>query len=183
MLPDFVKEFKPPTESEPLRFRYTTYMGESHPAAKKVVVQFCTKDLPNLTEEQRVKLIKLVGPRYNPDKDVVKMACEKFEAPAQNKRYLGDLVNKLIDEAKNGDDSFKDIPLDLRHHKSKAKKSIKFPEEWRLKPGRIQELLLARQEQKLLADASPAEPLNGKQLVHSYIESLTAKKAPASRRL
>lgn len=156
-------------------------MGESHPAAKKVVVQFCTKDLPNLTEEQRLKLIKLVGPRYDPDKDMVRMSSEKFEAPAQNKRYLGDLVNKLIDEAKNGEDSFKDIPIDLRHHKSK--KNIKFPDEWRIKPGRIQELLLARQEQKLLAAATPASPLDGKHLVHSYVESLTAKKTPSNSRM
>ncbi|KAK5045251.1 hypothetical protein LTR84_009357 [Exophiala bonariae] len=181
LLTNFVKEFKPPTESQPLRFRYTTYMGESHPAAKKVVVQFCTKDLAGLTEEQRLKLIKLVGPRYDPDNDIVKMSSEKFEAPAQNKRYLGDLVNKLIDEAKNGEDNFKDIPLDLRHHKSK--KHIKFPDEWRIKPGRIQELLLARQEQKLLVDATPVNPLDGKGLVHSYVESLTAKKTPAKGRM
>jgi small subunit ribosomal protein S35 len=154
-------------------------MGESHPAAKKVVLQFCPKDLPNLTEDQRLKLIKLVGTRYNPDNDIIKMACEKFEAPAQNKRYLGDLVNKLIDEAKNGVDSFKDIPLDLRHRK--PKKTIKFPEEWRLNPERVQELLLARKEQRLLAEAAPVNPLDGKNLVHSYVQSLAGTKMPSNR--
>lgn len=144
-------------------------MGEVHPAAKKVVVQFCTKDLPNLTEAQRLKLIKLVGVRYNPDTDVVKMSCERFEAPAQNKRYLGDLVNKLLDEARNAADTFEDIPLDFRHHKSKKK--FTFPEKWKLKPGRIQELLLARQNPKLL-ETSETPALDDKEIMHSYVQTL-----------
>src|SRR6195952_1749725 len=124
-------------------------MGEHHPASRKVVLQFCTKDLlsssPTFTEQHRQKLLKLVGPRYNPDTDVVKMSCEQFEAPAQNKRYLGDLVKKLLDEARNGEDSFEDVPLDLRHHK--AKRRVEFPEGWKLKPSRVRELLIAREEQ------------------------------------
>jgi small subunit ribosomal protein S35 len=94
-------------------------MGEAHPAAKKIVVQFCTRDISSLTERQRIKLIKLAGVRYNPDTDVVKISCEKFEEPAQNKRYLGDLVQKLIKEAQNEEDMFEDVPLDFRHHKPK----------------------------------------------------------------
>ncbi len=83
----------------PLRFRYTTYMGEFHPAEKKVVVQFCPSDL-DLTEAQQLKLKKVVGVRYNPEKDVVRMSCEMFEHQAQNKRYLGDLVEKLLAQAR-----------------------------------------------------------------------------------
>jgi small subunit ribosomal protein S35 len=75
-------------------------MGEEHPAEKKVGLQFCTKDLPDLTEQQRRKLIKLVGARYNPETDVVRMGCDQFETQAQNKRYLGDLVDKLLIEAR-----------------------------------------------------------------------------------
>ena len=74
-------------------------MGEQHPAEKKVVVEFCVQDMPNLTDLQRDKLIKLVGVRYNPETDIVKMSCEMFETQAQNKRYLGDLVNTLLREA------------------------------------------------------------------------------------
>ena len=155
-------------------------MGEVHPAARKVVVQFCTQDLPNLTEAQRIKLIKLVGPRYNPDTDVVKMSCEKFEAPAQNKRYLGDLVNKLLDEARNGADTFEDIPLDFRHHK--PKKHLKFPEEWKLKPERVQQLLSARQEQQLRAEASP-QALDGKERMASYVSGFGGMRPSSERRL
>ena len=94
------KPFVPPTQKEILRFRYTTYMGEEHPAAKKVVLEFCPADMTDLTPVQLDKLKKLVGVRYNPETDLVKMSCEMFETQAQNKRYLGDLVDTLLREAK-----------------------------------------------------------------------------------
>ena len=150
-------------------------MGEYHPASRKVVLQFCSKDLlsSTFTEKQRQKLLKLVGPRYNPDTDVVKMSCEQFEAPAQNKRYLGDLVKKLVNEARNGEDKLEDIELDLRHHK--PKKRVEFPEEWKLKPSRVQELLLARREQALLDEGQTIQQrpvLDGKELVHEYVRQM-----------
>jgi small subunit ribosomal protein S35 len=94
------KPFVPPTADMPLRFRYTTYMGEQHPAEKKVVLEFCPEDMPDLTKIQRQKLRKLVGVRYNPETDIVKMSCEMFESQAQNKRYLGDRVDELLKEAR-----------------------------------------------------------------------------------
>lgn len=99
LISGLVKEFVPPNEKQVLRFRYTTYMGEKHPAESKVVCEFATIDL-DLTPVQRRKLIKLAGVRYNPDKDIVHMSCEMFENQAQNKRYLSDLVDTLITEAK-----------------------------------------------------------------------------------
>jgi small subunit ribosomal protein S35 len=96
------KEFVPPTQKEVLRFRYTNYMGEQHPAEKKVVVEFCPADMPNLTDGQRDKLKKLAGSRWNPETDIVKMSCEMFETQAQNKRYLGDLVDTILQEARVG---------------------------------------------------------------------------------
>lgn len=97
---EMVKPFQPPTVDMCLRFRYTTYMGEQHPAEKKVVLEFSPADMPNLTDLQRDKLRKLVGVRYNPEEDLIKMSCESFETQAQNKRYLGDLVDKLLVEAR-----------------------------------------------------------------------------------
>lgn len=146
---ELAKPFTPPPLDHPLRFRYTTYMGETHPGSKKIVVEFCTRDLRDLTELQRIKLIKLVGPRYNPDTDIVKMSSEMFETPAQNKRYLGDLVDTLIEEAKDETDTFEDVPLDFRHHKSKPK--AKFPEGWKLtkeKRARLEEDREMRLEQE-----------------------------------
>ncbi|KAK4249742.1 mitochondrial ribosomal subunit protein-domain-containing protein [Corynascus novoguineensis] len=155
LLSKLAKPFQPPTEEQVLRFRYTTYMGEFHPADRKVVVEFCPKDLPGLTEAQQLKLKKLAGARYNPEKDIIKMSCEKFEHQAQNKRYLGDLVNKMIETAKDPSDMFEDIPLDTRHHK--FKQQIKFPKEWLLTEERKKELHEQRKQALLLDEAKRTE--------------------------
>jgi small subunit ribosomal protein S35 len=96
---EMAKPFEPPTADMPLRFRYTTYMGEQHPSEKKVVLEFCPRDMP-LKQHQKQKLKKLVGVRYNPETGIVKMSCEMFESQAQNKRYLGDRVDELLKEAR-----------------------------------------------------------------------------------
>ena len=124
-------------------------MGETHPGSKKIVLEFCTRDLRALTEPQRIKLIKLVGSRYNPETDIVKMSSEMFETPAQNKRYLGDLVDTLIEEAKDETDTFEDVPLDFRHHKFKPK--VEFPDRWKLtkeKREKLEEGRTLRMEQE-----------------------------------
>lgn len=96
---EFAKPFSPPSADQPLRFRYTSYMGEYHPAEKKVVVEFSPADF-GLTDLQQLKLKKLAGTRYNPEKDVIKMSCESFEHQAQNKRYLAETVEQLVAEAR-----------------------------------------------------------------------------------
>lgn len=100
LLSKLSKPFCPPSRSEVLRFRYTTYFGETHPAEKKVVVEFAPRDLADLTGAQRGKLVKLAGARFDPRSGIVKISCEMFELQAQNKRYLSDLVDRLILEAK-----------------------------------------------------------------------------------
>ncbi|KAK3331914.1 mitochondrial ribosomal subunit protein-domain-containing protein [Cercophora scortea] len=151
LLSKFAKPFVPPTCDEVLRFRYTTYMGEFHPADRKVVVEFCPKDLRGLTDAQQLKLKKLAGPRYNPEKDIIKMSCEIHEHQAQNKRHLGDMVDKMIATAKDPTDMFEDIPLDTRHHTFTVKP--KFPKEWRLTEERRKELEAIRQEAFRLDEA------------------------------
>ncbi|KAL5689527.1 hypothetical protein EMGR_008746 [Emarellia grisea] len=148
LLSKLAKPFTLPPETHILRFRYTTYMGEQHPAESKVVVELASKDLvpKYLSEKQRQTFLKLVGTRYNPDTDIVRMSCEKFTTRAQNKRYLGDIVNTLIKEAKEGD-SFEDIPLDLRHHKPKTQ--LRFPEEWAMTEQRRKQLEATRRERQL----------------------------------
>jgi hypothetical protein len=130
---ELAKPFEPPAENQFLRFRYTTYMGEDHPAASKVVLEVSPEDL-DLTEVEKSKLIKLAGVRYNPSTKIIKMACESFETQAQNKRYLGDLVEVLLKNAKDPKDTFEDVPFDFRHHKPKP--FYEFPEEWKMTPER-----------------------------------------------
>ncbi|KAL1966753.1 hypothetical protein VTN77DRAFT_3950 [Rasamsonia byssochlamydoides] len=175
LLSKLAKPFELPPETHLLRFRYTTYMGEQHPAENKVVVEFCSKDLvpKYLTEEQRQTLLKLVGPRYNPDTDIVRMSCEKYTTRAQNKRYLGDLVQTLIKEAKEGD-SFADIPLDLRHHKPKPKHF--FPEEWKMTEARRKQLEANRQE-RLRVERERGTIVDGKEVIAHAVRTLPALSA------
>lgn len=124
---DLARPFEPPTPSTPFRFRYTSYLGESHPATNKVVVEFSANDLA-LAPLQRDKLIKLAGVRFNPSSEIIKMSCEAFDTQAQNKRFLGETISKLITEAKDMTDTFEDVPFDFRHHKEKVRPE--FPREW-----------------------------------------------------
>jgi len=155
----------------PLRFRYTTYMGESHPAQKKVVLEFTTKEIAaasGLSEQQRIKLVKLIGVRYNPDKDLVRMSCEQFENQAQNKRYLGDLVQKLVTEAQDKTDMFEDVPLDFRHHKPKV--VHQFPESWKLtEENAVKRLVEERDSVGLLEEGG--RPVDGREMVEVYVRS------------
>lgn len=172
LLSKFAKPFEVPTRATPLRWRYTTYMGEFHPAEKKVVVEFCPEDF-GLTEVQASKLKKLAGARYNPEKGTVKMSCENFEHPAQNKRYLGDVVMKLIAEAKDPKDTFEDIPLDTRHHNSKLKVKPKFPKEWRMTEDRRAQLSQLRHQAYLLDQGKKpnAALADGSQLAAKALKS------------
>ena len=149
-------------------------MGEEHPAANKIVLEFGTQDLPDLTEPQRIKFIKLVGPRYNPETDLVKMSCESFETQAQNKRYLGDLVETLLAEAKDSADMFEDVPLDFRHHKFKPRP--KFPDSWRLTEDKMRQLETERRERMSLQDEKMGRGLlvDGSSIVEQAMASLPA---------
>ncbi|PWY88519.1 37S ribosomal protein Rsm24 [Aspergillus heteromorphus CBS 117.55] len=165
--------FTLPPSTHILRFRYTTYMGEQHPSEPKVVVELCSKDLTPtyLTEPQRQTFLKLVGTRYNPQTDIVRISCEKFGARAQNKRYLGDVIKTLIKEAKEGD-AFTDIPLDVRHHKPKVTR--RFPDEWVMTPERKKQLEARRAERARARDEELKPPVHGNQIVLDAIQSLPA---------
>ncbi|KAF9173969.1 37S ribosomal protein S24, mitochondrial [Mortierella sp. AD011] len=129
-LKDFVKPFQPPTKTQILRFRTSTYIGEpNHPAAPKVVLTVDTKSLP-LTNPELHKFLLLVGPRYDPTKGEIKMSCEKFQDRSQNFKWLSDTLDKLINEAKKDPESVSDVPLDLRHAAKSIKPKIRFPKEW-----------------------------------------------------
>lgn len=164
------KPFTLPPETHILRFRYTTYMGEQHPAEHKVVVELASRDLTPkyLTEAQRQTFLKLVGTRYNPQTDIVRMSCEKFESRAQNKRYLADIVNALVKEANEGD-AFADVPLDLRHHKPKIR--AQFPESWKMSEERRQQLA-ARRAERINAEKERAKIVDGNEVVFHAVQTL-----------
>ncbi|RCI08389.1 hypothetical protein L249_8851 [Ophiocordyceps polyrhachis-furcata BCC 54312] len=173
LLSKFAKPFTLPKEDQVLRWRYTTYMGESHPAQKKVVVQFAVDNM-GLTPVQANKLRKLAGPRYDPTMDMIKMSCESFEFAAQNRRYLSDMVDKLMAEAKDPTDTFEDVPLDLRHKRIAFKP--RFPLEWRLTDERRRQLAEQRKAAALAEDerAEHGSLVDGKRELDDFLARLDA---------
>jgi small subunit ribosomal protein S35 len=83
-----------------------SYLGETHPAQKKVVLKVKVKKLRKaLSHDNRItdawehKFKLLCGPRYHPDTDFLHMSCELYPYPAQNKRWLSDKLDETIQAA------------------------------------------------------------------------------------
>ncbi|RUO96249.1 mitochondrial ribosomal subunit protein-domain-containing protein, partial [Jimgerdemannia flammicorona] len=96
---EFAKPFTPPTASQILCFKSHNYMGEPHPVERKVVLTVKVSDI-KLTDTERHKLLLLCGPRYNPERDELKFSAERFPYRPQNKKYLSDLFDRVVEEAK-----------------------------------------------------------------------------------
>lgn len=105
-VPEFARPFRPPNKFQVLRFRYTSYLGENHPAAKKVVLMVKVKKLrealqsdPRIDDAWEHKFKLLCGPRYHPETDTLHMSCDQFPYPAQNKRWLSNKIDELVNAA------------------------------------------------------------------------------------
>ncbi|KXS09787.1 hypothetical protein M427DRAFT_38421 [Gonapodya prolifera JEL478] len=57
---------------------------------------------------------------YDVDTDTATITCDTFAFKGQNKKWLSDTVDRLIEEAKDTTDAFADIPIDVRLLESKA---------------------------------------------------------------
>ncbi|KAJ3413319.1 37S ribosomal protein S24, mitochondrial [Chytridiales sp. JEL 0842] len=93
----------------------------------------------NLSKTERHKFLVLAGDRYDPYEDKVTLTLRDDETEAvpgssKEKLELLERLEKLIAEAKDAKDTFKDIPVDLRHT-SLRKRGLAFPKEWLQKPA------------------------------------------------
>jgi small subunit ribosomal protein S35 len=89
-----------------LRFRYTSYLGEHHPSGKKVVLTAFLKHIRDaLKGDSRIndawehKFKLLCGTRYNPETDKLHMSSDQYPYPAQNKKWLSDKLDEMIQAA------------------------------------------------------------------------------------
>ena len=115
-------------EVTPFKYKYTKYLGESHPAESKVSVIIDIKKLNDLNNDSLHKLKLISGPRYNPINETITITSNRFLEPAQNASFISTIINDLINESKKDPQYFNDIPLDTRHIKEKPKP--KFPDSW-----------------------------------------------------
>jgi small subunit ribosomal protein S35 len=99
----------------------------------------------------------------------MKLSCEQFDTQPQNKRFLGDTIQGLVKECKEGKDTFEDVPFDFRHHT--PKKRTEFPKEWVLTKERKQYLENKRQQTAYLDDhrAGNGELVDGKRIIDTHL--------------
>ncbi|KAI9693387.1 MAG: 37S ribosomal protein S24, mitochondrial [Bogoriella megaspora] len=182
LLSKLAKPFTPPTKASPLRFRYTTYLHETHPSQYKIVLEFSPTDLLSpsatfstpLTSSSLHTLRLLAGPRYNPTTETIKMSCDAHTSQIANKRTLLDQLDALIVEARKGE--FKDVPLDTRHVGVSGKKGrrdrrrgwVSFPEEWKMTEERRRVLEESRERGRL--EMEGRKVIDGGEVVKGVLE-------------
>ncbi|KAG5647645.1 hypothetical protein DXG03_008998 [Asterophora parasitica] len=131
------KPFEPPTAAKPVIVRSLDYAGEEHPATNKRVVVVSVDELPLRDQTAIHKFQLLAGPRWTPNPPVdagigaqqiwrngfIKISCEDFPKASMNLKWASDTLDKLIAEANDTKVTFKNVPLDLRHVRSKIRKA------------------------------------------------------------
>ena len=95
----FRKRFLKPLPAQFIKVRYQHYQGEAHPADRKVVISFSTVDLPLSTDAARHKFKLLAGPRWDSEKDEIKIACEMFPTDKMNEKWCSDTLDSMMLEA------------------------------------------------------------------------------------
>ncbi|KAL2316314.1 37S ribosomal protein S24, mitochondrial [Schizosaccharomyces pombe] len=128
-LTPYTQPFKKPADSQIFRFESDVQMSSFEKMNPKVVVTFKVTNIPLLEEKQRHVLRLLVGPRYNPEEDLVRISSDKYSSALQNKYHLIKILTSLIEESKRNAEKFSHVPLDTRHWKYK-KCDKRMPQEW-----------------------------------------------------
>lgn len=147
----FRKPFVPPTDKTPLVLRSFSYGGEPHPAEHKASLTVPVSRLPLHTPAAVHKFKLLAGVRWTPTppKDAglgpseftvdgedasgpgaqvakegyFKIASEDFPEVRMNVKWCSDVLDRMLAEANDeAADTFADVPLDLRHLDSAARK-------------------------------------------------------------
>ena len=112
--PAYRKPFVPPSDSEPLVIRSTTYGGEEHPATERRIIVVPVAKLPLKNEKAIHKFKVLAGVRWTPDAPTdsgiapnengdehgyFKISAEHFDVGAMNLKWASDTLDRLIAEA------------------------------------------------------------------------------------
>jgi small subunit ribosomal protein S35 len=93
-LTEYVTPYRPPADEQILRFQRIRHLGEEHPLDAKAVMTV------KLDEKQRHKFILLCASHYNQATGELRFSCERFPTYNQNKRYLSDILDRVLDEVK-----------------------------------------------------------------------------------
>ena len=91
-------------ESE-LRFRTRSYGRFAlppyvSPGEHRVTVKVALSAIPFENDTEKEIFMEIVGSRYNPKKGDLQLSSEKFASRIENKRYLVDMIEKIVSNAK-----------------------------------------------------------------------------------
>ena len=75
------------------RFALPPYVS---PGEHRVTVKVALKDIPFENDHEKDIFMEIVGPRYNPKKGDLQLSSEKFASRIENKRYLVDMIEKIL---------------------------------------------------------------------------------------
>ena len=87
-------------ESE-LRFQTTSYgrfvlPPYVSPGEHRVIVKVALSAIPFENEAEEEIFLDIVGVRYNPKKGYLQLSSEKFASRIENKRYLVDMIERIV---------------------------------------------------------------------------------------
>ncbi|KAL7547768.1 hypothetical protein ACHAWF_011050 [Thalassiosira exigua] len=91
-------------ESE-LRFTTTSYGRYAlppyvAPGEHRVTVKVDLSAIPFESEQEKDVFLEIVGSRYNPEKGYLQLSSEKFASRIENKRYLVDMIERIVSSAR-----------------------------------------------------------------------------------
>lgn len=79
------------------RFALPPYVA---PGEHRVTVKVALTDIPFENEQEKEIFLQIVGSRYNPKKGDLQLSSEKFASRIENKRYLVDMIERIVASAR-----------------------------------------------------------------------------------
>ncbi|KAL9190822.1 hypothetical protein ACHAXT_000528 [Thalassiosira profunda] len=79
------------------RFALPPYVA---PGEHRVTVKVSLDAIPFESEQEREVFLQIVGSRYNPQKGDLQLSSEKFASRIENKRYLVDMIERIVASAR-----------------------------------------------------------------------------------
>ena len=129
--------FEPPPAGHVVASRHVRYHDEpDHPRSRRASLTVGV-DALDMSATERNALIHLAGGRWNGIKRTVTVATDRFPELAQNERWAGDTLDRLVDGARQRADRLADLPLDDRSTRAQLERRGRtlttlrdFPAEW-----------------------------------------------------
>ncbi|GAA93384.1 uncharacterized protein L969DRAFT_77715 [Mixia osmundae IAM 14324] len=136
LLKDLRRPFVPPAKDEVIQVRTQKWIGVPTAVDQKVAITVPINSLELPTGEARDTIRKLAGTRWDAEKDVIAISCQRYNTQEANAKWCSDTLDRLIRSARDKSVDLSDIPLDDRPTLARIKKrhagvTFKdYPQEW-----------------------------------------------------